>query len=379
MMWLLLQGAFAASSLDLAAVLQHVDEAPSVRMAAAAVDQARGLALDALAVDAPQLRLGVNDIARPLSTPWASVGLRVPVPNPVTQVETKRAGASAVEVAERQLDEARDLAAQGLTLAFVDAVAAQQVALAWDEDVTRYEALVASTEVRRNQGFATALDLVRARADLARAGASAASAHAEADGARAQLLLRVGWSGAAPELVPSPLPELPGTLDGALDRAVADDAGLKALAATQLQAEHAAKAARGRAIPWFDWVQPTLQFEPLNTRLNLTTSVSLPVWAWGTGAAKAALAERTGAQAEAALRVDALHEQVTAAWYTWQSAHGAAAALEQSLAAIDADVAKADRSMHEAMRAEQGRLLVEVAEARRVEAVAGWGLVGVLR
>jgi outer membrane protein TolC len=368
-----------AGTLTLDEVLARVDEAPSVRRAAALEAEAHGEALDAHAVENPQLRVAARNLADPTSPAWAQVGVRVPLGNPLALVPGARAGGVREDGAAHALAAARAEARLALAVAFVDAVGAARVAEAREAATARQEALVTTTADRRDAGFATALDLVRARAGLARAQAAAAEARADADRDRALLLLRIGWTGETPELLAPPAPPMPPSLQAALDAAVREDAELRVLAAVERAEELEATAARSRAAPWIDWVQPTVRLQPTDTRVDLQVGVRLPLWSWGTGEARAAQARARAAEADARLRVDELTALVTEAWFGWQAAEQGAAALEASVDAIEAELRRTDPSLHDAVRAEQARVAVEAAEARRTATVAAWTLAGLIR
>lgn len=367
-LWLLWTHLSAAGELRLEEVLARVAEQPGVEASAADVRAAEAGVQAARAIDNPQLRMGVDQLARRLETPAAALAVRIPIPRPWDEVGELRVARAELAAAEGLGLLVRDEAARAAAGRFVDAYEADRVAQAHAAAAEAWRGVLTQTEARRAEGLADAVDVARARTDVARAEADARLARAEADGARAALLALQGLRDAPPLADPGEAP-LPPTAAQAGDAAISRVTRWREAVEDGAAASHAAL--RLAEVPWFDW----LEVRPTGAdALELRVALRVPLWAWGTAPAHEAAAELEAERARTEEVLLALRADAEAAWHAVAGARGAWEALRAAADETLAAGAGASPFLAPAVAAEAADLAARAAEARRAWQVAAWEL-----
>jgi hypothetical protein len=380
--WCASTAAARAESITYDAVLAGAEDDPQVVAAIARVDAAQAEAKAELAWENPQFRVAVNDLGRMAVTdlglarvkPWVEVGLRVPVPNPVLLLRARAEGAASVALAEAERERVRLAVRRELAALYVDAWASSELALAHRRMVDTQRALVEHARKRREAGLASSLELARALGDLGRAEVAAGEAAANAAAAIAVLQNRLAMR-TTPELAVVPAPPVPASLEDAVGARV-QAAGLAELSRGLTGVgESTARVEASTAIPWFDWVQVSAELQPREARADLSSAIRLPLWAWGTAAAKAARLDASADVAEVVALHRELAAETAAAWSLWSGAERASVTLAPIVADLRRERDLADASLRPAIDVELARLELQQAELLAVRSVAGWAVV----
>jgi len=288
-------------------------------------DSAAAAARAAAGVDAPELRVGVDNLDPDATPPGAAWMFRVPVPAPWVEVAQRRLGAA--EDAERRA-EVRALVAAGageVTEAYGDLLAAQGRIHAAQQGLSAAQALVTFRQRSADAGTSTRTSALEALEDAAQWRARVAAA--EADRAEAEATLRA-W-----------LPDLD-TLDCAPVAAPPMEpppGGQGEGEARAARLEATARLARAEGLPWVEAVRATFTTRPgARPDGGIGVNVRLP-WPSGHPAEAAALeGEAAIARLADADAQRSLLARYLAAWSRWTATEDAARVLAQDTPAAPA-------------------------------------------
>lgn len=301
-----------------------VARAPSVQELMAAEEAATGRVLGARAIENPELRFELDPLlAQGGPVPATRLRLRFDRPGErAARVDGAQAQAQAARIAsEAEADAVRR--AVRLLVGRLP-LCAERAALA-RERADALARVAALREGDREDGLATVFQTVDALAQASDAALEADRAEVTRAGLEAALRALLGWE--EPELV---LPALdppsgpPPPLAEATERAAEHPEVLASAAAIAL-ADAAHRQAVAGAIPWFRFVQVGATWAPGGPSPDVGVGVDLPLFAWNTGAIRAARAgrdeaasavDRTRAARQAAARAASVEADV--AWSAWQ-------------------------------------------------------------